>query len=396
MAYNTNTTTSTASSTGFNQTFHDRVLLKYAVERLVYALHGQKRPIPRNSGKTVDFRRYEKFDPTPANLLLTEGTTPDGQNLTQTTVTATVKQYGAYVAISDFLDLTGYDPVLADAEKLLGEQMGQCADWITRDAMVAGASIQWAGGNTSTYSIAKTDIMSLTEVKKAVRTLTKAKAIPFSNDAKFIMILSADQKYDLMTDDLWEAIATHADPARMYDGELGRCFGVAFLESTEAPVDEQSVCNLVNATTSSSTDFVLKNTPTPAEIAYLVAGAKIMIGANVAGATERTVASFVTATKTVTLSGAVSLTANDIVYSLDAGEPNATTGAAPDVHHALIFGAEAYGVIDIDGSSAIKSIIHKPSDPLELVWTVGAKITAFAAKVLNNLWIVDVQTGVSD
>ena len=395
MAYNTNTTTSTASTTGFNQTFHDRVLLKYAMTKLVYASFGQKKPIPAHSGKTVEFRRYETADPTPANLLLTEGTTPDGQSLSQTTVSATVKQYGAYYAISDLLDLSGYDPVLKDAEKLLGEQMGRCADWIARDAMVSGASIQWAGGNTATYEIEKTDIMSLVEVKKAVRTLTKAKAIKYGNGADYVMIISPDQKYDLMSDDLWESIATHADPQRLFNNEVGRCFGVAFVESTEALVETQSVCNKVNATTTTSATFVLKNTPTAAETAYLVAGAKIMIGATVAAATEHTVSSFVAGTKTVTLSATASLTANDLVYSLDAGAPDAT-GAGADIHHALIFGAEAYGIVDIVGSSAIKAIIHPPTDPLELVWTVGAKITAYAVKVLNGEWIIDLQTGVSD
>ena len=392
-SYNTNTTGTLTSSM---MTYNDRVLLEMAKTKWVYAKYGQKRPIPRNSGKVISFRRYERFDPTPANLELAEGVTPDGQSLSQTTVTATVKQYGAYVTISDLLDLTAFDQTKDDALELIGEQLGTCSDWVARDAMVAGASVQWAGGNTSTLGIAATDIMSLTEIRKAVRTLTKAKSRKFtSQGADFICIISPDQKYDLFTDSFWQAIATHADPSRAYAGEIGRCFGVAFVESTEALVETQSVANKVNATTSSSTTFVLKNALTGTEAAYLVSGAKLKIGANVAGAVEYTVASFDAATKTVTLSAAASLTADHIVYSEDAGEPNATTGVAPDVHHALVFGADAYGIVDIDNSSAMKAYVNEPIDPLHQIWTVAGKIMAYAVKVLNSTWILDIQTGVS-
>lgn len=389
---NLNTTGTLTSSM---QTFNDRVLLEAAKTRWVYAKYGQKKPIPRNSGKVISFRRYERFDPTPDNLELSEGVTPDGQTLSQTTVTATVKQYGAYVTITDLLDLTALDDNTAAALELIGEQLGTCADWIARDAMVSGASVQWANGKTSTLTIAVTDIMTLVEIRKAVRTLTKAKARKFtSQGADFICIISPDQKYDLFTDTFWQAIATHADPSRAYDGEIGRCFGVAFVESTEALVDHQSVANQVNATTSSATTFVLKNTPDAQGVAYLsTAGNKLKIGANVAGATEYTIASYVASTKTVTLSAAVSLTENHYVYSEDAGAPNATTGVAPDVHHAVMFGADAYGIVDIDNSAAIKSYVNPPIDPLRQKWTVAGKIMAYAVKVLNNTWILDIQTG---
>jgi N4-gp56 family major capsid protein len=360
------------------QTFNDRTLLEFAKTKWVYAKYGQKKPIPRNSGKVVSFRRFTPFDPTPANLELGEGVTPDGQSLAQTTVTATVKQYGAYTTITDLLDLTALDDNVAASLELIGEQLGTCADWIARDAMVSGAS----------------DIMTLVEIRKAVRTLTKAKARKFNNGADFICIISPDQKYDLFTDTFWQAIATHADPSRAYDGEIGRCFGVAFVESTEALVDQQSVANQVNATTDTVTTFVLKTTPSAAGVAYLsTAGNKLKIGENVAGATEYTIASYNAATKTVTLSAAASLTANHYVYSEDAGAPNATTGVAPNVHHALMFGSDAYGIVDIDNSSAMKSYVNQPIDPLRQKWTVAGKILAYAVKVLNSTWILDIQTG---
>ena len=91
---------------------------------------------------------------------------------------------------------------------------------------------------------------------------------------------------------------------------------------------------------------------------------------------------------------------NTVVYSKDAGAPDASTHAAPDVHATLIFGADAYGVVDVAGSGAMETII-KPrgsagtTDPLDQRSTVGAKVAAYTAKVLNPLWLVKIEHCVS-
>ena len=61
-----------------------------------------------------------------------------------------------------------------------------------------------------------------------------------------------------------------------------------------------------------------------------------------------------------------------------------------------MFGADAYGVIDIGGDTgSVKTIIHAPMDALEQVATVAAKVMAYTAKVLNSLWCIDIQTGIT-
>ncbi|MEZ4628399.1 MAG: N4-gp56 family major capsid protein [Eubacteriales bacterium] len=137
---NSNTTVNTAGTTFSNKTFYDRALLETAKRRLVHASYGQKRSIPRNSGKRVEFRRYELFTPDTNALVLEEGVTPAGQSLAQSKIEAEVKQYGAYVEVSDLLDLTSYDPVLTESTELLGEQFGTVVEWVTRDAMCAGTT----------------------------------------------------------------------------------------------------------------------------------------------------------------------------------------------------------------------------------------------------------------
>ena len=394
----TQTTINTAATTTYlNKTWYDRTLLEWAKANLVYANFGQKRPIPRNSGKTVEFRRWTLFTPNATTQKLTEGVTPSSQSLGQTKVEATVEQYGAYVEISDLLDLTAYDPVIDDSAELLGEQLGIVVDNVTRDAMIADASDQFAGGAANAGSVAATSYLTVDEVRKAVRTLKNNKARRFSGNGRsghFVCIVDPYATYDLQSDSLWQDVSKYSNAEQIYSGEIGRLFGVVFVETTEGKVNSQSVLNAVNTNTSSSATFVLKNDPTDAEVAYLSTGGnKIYIGS-----TEYTLAStgsYTPATKTVKLSATASLSANDIVYSKDCGAIDSTTKAGVTLHNSIIFGSDAYGVIDVAGSGTLQTII-KPrgsagtADPLDQRSTVGAKVMGYTAKVLNPLWIINI------
>ena len=108
----TNTTINTLQTTQLNKTFYDRQLLESARTRFVHAKFGQMRPIPRNSGKRVEFRRWNLFDANAAMKALEEGVTPSGQSLSQSNVEALVSQYGAYVEVSDLLDMSPLYPLL--------------------------------------------------------------------------------------------------------------------------------------------------------------------------------------------------------------------------------------------------------------------------------------------
>ena len=332
--------------------------------------------------------------------------TPTGQNLSQSKVEAEVKQYGAYVEISDLLEMTAYDPVIADSAELLGEQLGTVIEWVTRDAMSETTNIQYAGGAANRLALTANDKLTVDEVRKAVRTLKKNKARPFvsavdgsGRKPHFVCICSPDATYDLQADALWQDVSKYSNAEQIYSGEIGRLFGVVFVEATEAKVYRQSVLNAVNANTTSTTTFVLKKTPSAREAAYLSTGGnRIMIGTN-----EYILAptgSYTPASRTVRLTSSVSLTADTPVYTKDAGALDATTYAAPDVHATLIFGADAYGVIDVAGSGAVETII-KPrgsagtTDPLDQRSTVGAKVAAYVAKVLNPLWLVKIEHCVS-
>ena len=395
-----NTTNSTAVK--FPSKFYDRQLLESAKTRLVHQEFGQKRSIPRNSGKYVNFRRWNLFDPAAAVRGLTEGVTPNGQTLSQTEVEAQVKQYGAYVEVTDLLDLTAYDNVINDSAELLGEQLGTVVEWVTRDVMNSGTNVQYAGGRSERSQLTASDKLTTTEIRKAVRTLKKNKARPFSEDGRqphFVCICSPEATYDLQNDEMWKSVSTYSNSEAIYSGEIGRLFGVVFVESTEAKVFTQSVRNEVKTATSSSKTFVLKNEPTEQEAAYLsVGGNKIYIGS-----TEYTLDAdepYDPETKTVKLTTAATFSENTAIWSNDAGERDSSNNRLIDVHSTLVFGRDAYGVVDVDGKGAVQLIV-KPhgssgtADPLDQRATIGAKVTAYTAAILNDLWLVRIEHTVS-
>ena len=398
-----NTTLNTASGAYFNKQFYDKKLLETAKTRLVHANFGQKRSIPRHGGKRVEFRKYNLFTPDVDALTLVEGVTPEGQSLSQSNVEAEVSQYGAYVEVSDLLDLTAYDEVLADSAELLGEQLGTVVEWVTRDAMCATTNVQYANGKTERTQLDENCVLTVDEIRKAVRTLKKNKARMFTTAIDgsvrrphYVCICSPDSTYDLQNDPLWQDVSKYSNAEQIYSGEIGRLFGVVFVESTEAKVYHQTVWNLVRTTATAATrNIPLRDTPTKEQAAYLsTPGNNIYMQDE-----ELTIVSYNSTTNTLTIEENITFTANTVIYTNDAGAA-AANYREPDVHATLIFGADAYGVIDVDGSGTMETII-KPhgsegsGDPLNQRATVGAKVAAYAAKVLNPLWIVRIEHTVS-
>ena len=89
------------------KTYYEKRLLDAAEPNLVHDQFGTKYPIPKNGGKTIEFRKYSALGK--ALTPLTEGVTPAGNKLNVDTILATVDQYGDWIQISDVLDLTAID-----------------------------------------------------------------------------------------------------------------------------------------------------------------------------------------------------------------------------------------------------------------------------------------------
>ena len=232
-AENTQVTTQSSLSDEM-KTFYSDYLIDNAVPKLVHDQFGQKHPIPKNGGKTIEFRKYS---PLPKLLTaLTEGVTPDGQSLTVSTLEATVAQYGGYITLSDVLLLTAIDNNLVQATKLLGNQAGATLDTITREVLNGGTNVVYAGGVASRDAV--TGKLTVDDIKKAVRALKVQNAEKIGDS--FVAIIHPDVTYDLTNDPTWQAVKDY-DPKDWYEGEIGKIAGVRFVETTEAKIFEGGI-----------------------------------------------------------------------------------------------------------------------------------------------------------
>lgn len=232
---NTNITGDTALSDEM-KTYYSDYLIDNAQPKLVHDQFGQEHPIPQGKGKTIEFR---KWDPLPKAMTpLTEGVTPDGRKLSMGILTATVSQYGDYVAVSDILSMTAIDNTIVQATKLLGAQSGATLDTITREVLMGGTNVQYAEGQVTSRAAlvggqaSGNHYFTVDAVRRAVRFLKTQNAEKIGDS--FVAIIHPDIAYDIKNDPLWEGVKTYSDPDDIYEGEIGRLEGVRFVETTEA------------------------------------------------------------------------------------------------------------------------------------------------------------------
>lgn len=229
---NTNKTTDSDLSQEM-KTYYSDFLIDLAEPKLVHDQFGQKHPIPKNGGKTIQFRKYDSLPK--ATTPLTEGVTPDGQKLKMSVVEATVSQYGGFIELSDILLLTAIDNNLVQATKLLASQAGRTLDTITREELVGGTNVIYSGGRSSRSALTKTDVLTVDDIKKAVRALKVQNAEPVDG-GDFVAIIHPDCTYDLTKDDEWKYPHQYVDTENIYSGEIGRIAGCRFVETTEAKI----------------------------------------------------------------------------------------------------------------------------------------------------------------
>lgn len=231
------------------KTFYDKTLITLASPYLVHDQFGQKRDIPKNGGKIIEFR---KFSSLPKALTpLTEGVTPTGKKLNVSSVSATVEQYGDYIEQTDLLELTAVDNTIVEATKQLASQAGLTMDTIVRNEIVGGTNVLYCpkvsgGTETAVTSRSQIDTTSLLRVKDVFKAAAELKAMNAPKiDGYYVGIIHPYVAYDLMQEagNQWMEVQKYATPENMLTGEIGCLGGVRFVESTEAKIWNAGVSN---------------------------------------------------------------------------------------------------------------------------------------------------------
>lgn len=374
--------------------FYDRNIILNAKSVLVHDQFGQQRPIPKNGGKKIQFR---KLSPLPKALKpLSEGVSPNGNDLTWSTIESTLGLYGDYITVSDVLQLTSIDNNLIEAGELLAMQAGETLDAVTREVLNTGTNVQYADGQLARFLLkggdstyANNDYLTVNTIKRAVRTLKRNKAKKI--DGFYIGIIHPDVAYDLMSDPMWENVKTYADPKDMYNGEIGRLHGVRFVETSEAKIFTATDLTVTARNlTVASYNAVNKTITVDENIDSKLVERKIIVKGLLY--TVEAVAGKIITVKEAINTGDLAPVAGSKVYPGEAGADGR------DVYSTLILGADAYGVTELEGGG-LRNIVKQlgsggTADPLDQRATTGWKALK-TAEILVQEFLVRVETAAS-
>ena len=344
--------------------------------------------------KTISFRKY---DPLPKRMTpISEGITPDGQNLRVSVVEATIAQYGGYVELTDLLLMSAVDNNLCMATKLLGAQAGRTLDTISREVLAGGTNVQY-GENAvdARYLLVGgkeegNHYMTVDCIRRAVRVLKSQNAEKIRGS--YVAIIHPDVAYDLMNDPNWMHPNQYAHATNIFEGEIGKIEGVRFIESAEAKIFHapdltcdgrtlavSGAANMTNVVSFYSPDDTVVEDGELVGRWVIIGDKRCYVGAN--SSTSMTL--YTDSTKT--MSAHIVAQTNDIIYPGEAG------AEGRDVYATIIFGENAYGTTELEGGG-LEHIVKQlgsagTSDPLNQRATVGWKANEVTVRLVEAFMV---------
>jgi N4-gp56 family major capsid protein len=318
-------------------------MLKRAIPYLHIEKFGQVYPLPTNSTQTAKFRRYyligatgaagpdgggtngagSAFSVPLATTPLIEGVTPSGSSITNQDYTVQLHQYGDFTTITDVIEDTHTDPVLAQMTDILGEQAAQTVETLRYNVLKAGTNVWYAnavaGRSSVVTPIALKDQRSVTtglnrqNARKITQVVGSTPAFNTKSvEAAYMAICHPDLESDIRNMTGFVPVASYGPHTSPFEGEVGSVEQVRYLTSTIF------------------TPF-----------------------ADTGGA----VGSWV---------GAVG------------SSGRSTSGTNLDIYPILIFGRDAFGIVPLKGKSSMTPMVVNPKpaagDPLAQRGTVGWKL----------------------
>ncbi len=317
--------------------YAERQMLKHAMPVRILDKFGQTRPMPKNKTQTVKFRRPNIF--TAATTPLVEGVTPTATQFSYEDVTATIKQYGQVVEITDVIEDTHEDPVLNDATVQCGENIGRTMEALDWGILRAGTNVFYSNGTS------RTDVnspISLTKQRAVVRSLKAQKGY------KITRILSASVNYGTKAVEAAYVAVHHTDVEQDIRGMAGFVPTAEYGQRT--PINEYELGSVEDVRYICSPDLD----------SFLDGG------------------------------GAYAGSGTAMVSNL---------GTSADVYPVLYIGRDAYGIVPLRGQGSVSPTILRPgvkskSDPLGQRGYVGWK-TWHTAVILNQVWMARLEVAVT-
>ena len=371
--------------------FYDTDLLRNYRTKMVYGQFAKNVKMPYHRGGVVEFRKFNRFKKADK---LQEGVIPAGQPLGVTKITGAIGQYGTYTAVSDILEMRGYDPIIAACIDEMSESAAYTHEMLIRDALAAGTNVMFAqgvaadgtteevesrddlGGNADTYVYLLTPKMV-----NRIYTCMRKNKVPYLPGNTYAMVCHPSVIYDLRESNEWLGIMKYTDAGvkQIFNGEAGMIHNVRIIVNPDAPIlgeklnDGDSPCDLKLAVLETAGNTFTLATGTSLPETDCLKGIKVRFLDETG---ERTITG--NTTTTVTLDGdARTVTANQILRSAGAA------GNGEHVYLSYAFGLDAFATVDPAGGWL--EVIVKGKEyggPLNQFSTIGYKFETNGATIL--------------
>jgi len=212
--------------------YYERKLLQYVKENLVALKFGQKFSLPKNSGRQAVFTRFQPLPPV-TNPITFQPTPPTGASMSAQQVTVQIEEYGNYIDLDEFTDITSFVPLVDAATDLLAYNAQQSLDRIAMKELTSGTNVIYAGGATRRSELINKPLTK-TEIRRAVALLQRNNIPPFP-DGYYACLIHPDKLLNLFTDQelIQLSIVKREATEKGYIGEFA---GVKFYTTTTLPI----------------------------------------------------------------------------------------------------------------------------------------------------------------
>lgn len=303
--------------------------LNHAEPHIVLGKFGDSKPMPKNKGEVIKFRRWVPYPA--ATTPLVEGITPPARRASFVDVSCTLKQWGDVAELTDKIQDLHEDPVLKKMIMGAGQQAAATVEQVTFGIVKAGTTVYYANGTVRTSVNTPITLNKLRAVARGLQT-QKAKYISSivaasadynttAVEPAFVAVVHTDLMSDIRDLPGFVPAAKYGQRKLLHPREFGACEDFRFVSS--------------------------------ADLAPWADGGGAYGGSG---------------TSMVT-----------------------TSGTSADVYPVLVFGQEAFGLVPLKGENAVVPMVLNPgtpshSDPLGQRGSVGWK-TWFNAVITNDLWM---------
>jgi len=216
---------------------------------------GSKKRLPKNVGDTIIFRRWLPKGATTANPniwtvdpaahTLTEGETPNSDQIVAQDITVTLQEYGVLYRFTNRVADLYEDDIPPEMKRLTGERMGLLLEMIRYGVLKAGTNV-YRAGNVASRSLVN-GLVSANLLRNVARGLSANRAMKVSSvlsaspnigtqpiEAAFVVVCHTDLEADIRSQlSGFVHVSEYGQRKPMHENELGSWEQFRFVTSPE-------------------------------------------------------------------------------------------------------------------------------------------------------------------